>query len=65
MRFAATIAEVIFAGDIHRYTADGCADGKTVTFKEHRSGGKACASRAGDAITLAFHAEAAVLLPGA
>jgi putative spermidine/putrescine transport system ATP-binding protein len=62
VRFVAIIAEVIFAGDIHRYTAR-CPSGKEMTFKEHRSGDKA-RLKAGDAVTLAFHAEAAVpLLP--
>jgi len=60
VRFAATIAEVIFAGDIHRYTAR-CPGGKAIAFKEHRSGGMARLA-AGDAVTLAFHAEAAVPL---
>ena len=61
--FLATITESIFSGDIHRYTAE-TIPGKTLTFKEHRSGSGRSLG-VGDKITLLFRADAAVLLPGA
>ncbi|QEX16333.1 polyamine-transporting ATPase [Hypericibacter terrae] len=60
VRFEAIIAEIIFSGDIHRYTAR-CAGGKTVSFKEHRTG-SGTALKPGDKVALAFQAEAAVPL---
>jgi putative spermidine/putrescine transport system ATP-binding protein len=61
VRFDAVVAEIVFSGDIHRYTAR-CAGGKTVSFKEHRTG-RGDALKPGDKVALAFRLEAAVPLP--
>lgn len=60
MEFDAVIAEVVFFGDVHKYTAE-CKGGQLVTFKEHRSGGTP-ALRPGEPVRLGFLADEAVLL---
>jgi len=59
--FDATIAEVVFFGDVHRYTARGKGE-QLLEFKEHRSGGTSVL-RPGEQVRLGFFADDAVLLP--
>ena len=60
--FDAAIVEVVFFGDVHRYTARS-ESGQLLTFKEHRSGG-ASALRPGDPVRLSFLADEAVVIYG-
>lgn len=58
--FEATINEVVFFGDVHRYTAQGKGE-QLLEFKEHRSGGTTVL-RPGEQVRLGFLADDAVLL---
>ena len=60
--FDAAIVEVVFYGDVHRYTARS-AGGQLLNFKEHRSGGDS-ALRPGETVRLAFLANEAVVIAG-
>jgi putative spermidine/putrescine transport system ATP-binding protein len=58
--FDATIVEVVFFGDVHRYIATG-QGGQLLEFKEHRAGGTSVL-RPGEQVRLGFLANDAVLL---
>ena len=60
--FDAAIVEVVFYGDVHRYTARS-AGGQLLNFKEHRSGGES-ALRSGETVRLSFLANEAVVIAG-
>ena len=60
--FDAAIVEVVFFGDVHRYTARS-AGGQLLNFKEHRSGGDS-ALRPGESVRLSFLANEAVVIAG-
>ena len=58
--FDAEIVEVVFFGDVHRYTARS-ARGQLLNFKEHRSGGES-ALRPGDRVRLSFLVNEAMVI---
>ena len=60
--FDAAIVEVVFFGDVHRYTARS-AGGQLLNFKEHRSGGASVLSP-GDPVRLSFLVDEAVVISG-
>jgi putative spermidine/putrescine transport system ATP-binding protein len=59
--FDATVTNVVFFGDVHRYTVR-CSGQQDLVFKELRSGGTGVL-RSGETVRLSFLADDAVLLP--